>query len=823
VDADSSLDMSGQLESGLSPAHQRALVETVVDLDILTELVRRNLEDDDIRRVLQKLTSDDRDAFISKLSGLMRKTAALLLIHRRLSDSLFVDVLLPRLVELISEFLDAERCSVFLYDAETRELYTKAAVGLAGEIRFPATLGIAGAVLESHEPVLVHDAYADPRFNAEIDGETGFKTRDLLCAPLKHTREGEARTVGVIQALNKRRGSFTDDDLNLLEALSSPAAAALANALLHEQVRKAWAEESRLLEVSSEISKEISLRALLTKIVSTAVMVVGVERVTLWVQHPKTRELWALTGDGEGGPEGGPPSHPEIGAQVFRTGDVINIADPANDDRFDAELERLSGGRTRSLLCLPVRGRGGDVLAVAEALNKKGGSFSDDDEKRLEAFCGQAAIVMENSRLFDELKTNLAHLRSLLDASKALSTAVDLDSQLEIILLRAREVMEARQSRIFVFDETSQTLADRSTTGKGVDAIPLGVGLAGHAANVGKIVNTPDALHDPRFDPRVDQADGGITTSVLSAPMFTHRGRLIGVLQVLNKQVHEVFTPHDEALMEAFASHAGVALDRAQLIEASVEKQRIEDNLRVAHDIQMGMLRKDFPARPEFELMARLRPARAVGGDLYDFVTDGDHLWFSIGDVAGKGVGAALVMAVTQTLIHSRIGGSLSPGEVLERVNGELRREDDQALFVTAFIGRLDLRSGELAYSSAGHNPPFRVHPSGAVEPLDGGVGLPLALFEARGYETAQVQLEPGEALLLYTDGVSEAHDSEEEELTSEGLKKLLEKTAGATASDLVDRVFAGVEEFAGGAAQYDDITVVAVRYLAGSSQPMST
>ena len=553
-------------------------------------------------------------------------------------------------------------------------------------------------------------------------------------------REGEARTVGVIQVLNKRRGSFTDDDLNLLEALSSPAATALANALLHEQVRKAWAEESRLLEVSSEISKEISLRALLTKIVSTAVMVVGVERVTLLVQHPKTRELWALTsGRREGEPEGGPPSHPEIAAQVFRTGDLINIGDPSSDDRFDAELERLAGGRTRSILCLPVRGRGGDVLAVAEALNKKGGPFSDDDEKRLEAFCGQAAIVMENFRLCDELKTNLAHLRSLLDASKALSTAVDLDSQLEIILLRAREVMEARQSRIFVFDEASQTLADRSTGGKGVDAIPLGVGLAGHAANVGKIVNTPDALHDPRFDPRVDQAEGGVTTSVLSAPMFTHRGRLIGVLQVLNKQVHEVFTPHDEALMEAFASHAGVALDRAQLIEASVEKQRIEDNLRIAHDIQMGMLRTDFPARREFELMARLRPARAVGGDLYDFVADDDHLWFSIGDVAGKGVGAALVMAVTQTLIHSRIGGSLSPGEILERVNGELRRDDDQALFVTAFIGRLDLRSGELAYSSAGHNPPYRLGPDGTVTPLDGGVGLPLALFEGRGYETARV------------------------------------------------------------------------------------
>ncbi len=804
------------VREGLPEAYQHALVETVVDLDVVTELVRRNLQEGDIQRVLQKLSSGDRDAFISKLSGLLRKTSALLLISRLISDSLLIELLLPRLIELISEFLDAERCSVFLHDPRTGELYTKAAVGLQGEIRFPANLGIAGAVLRSGESLLVPDAYAHPGFNADVDGRTGYRTRDLLCVPLKHTRSSGTVIVGVIQVLNRRTASFTQDDLKLLEALGSHAAAALANALLHEEVKRTRVEESRLLDVTAALAQAVDLRALLAKIVGTASLVLEAERVTLYVQDHHTKELWALAGQSQA-TAAGAPSHPEIAAAVFASGTTINIPKPELDSRFDSELDHASRARARDILCVPVRGRAGEVVAVAEAINKDGGPFTREDEARLEAFCGQTAVALENAQLFKDLETNLRHLRSLLEASKALASAVDLDSQLDVIVGRARDVMEAESSRIFMYDEASGTLT-RRTLGRpaaGAAPTPVAAGIAGQVARERVLVNVADAANDPRYDPQVDGEPGVRLHAVLSAPIFTHRDRLIGVLQVVNKANQGSFTGDDEALLEAFASHAAVALDRARLIEAFVEKQRMEEGLRLAHDIQMNMLPHVFPTRKEFEIFARLRPARSVGGDFYDFLAEEDRLWFVVGDVSGKGVGAALFMAVTKTLFRSGITADDTPAELLSRINRELGRDNEQGLYVTAFVGRLDLATGELAYGNAGHNIPYRLRGDGSPERLTGAHGLPLGILGSHPYATAAARLVSGDGLLLYTDGVTEAFDREGREFSVERLEGLLAEGTALRAGELVERSFAAVEAFANGAPQSDDITLMALRYLA--------
>lgn len=759
----------------LPEAYQRALIETVVDLDVVTELVRRNLQDEDVRRILQKLGSTERDDFIARLSALLRKTSALLLISRQLSDSLFVDVLLPRLVELMSEFLDAERCSVFLYDRRTGELFTKVAVGLAGEVRIRSERGIAGAVFTSGEPLLIPDAYADARFDATIDEQTGFRTRDLLCVPLKHTRGGRTEIVGVAQVLNKRHRTFDEEDVKLLEALSAPAATALANAMLHEEVRRARSEESQLIEVSAAVSREADLKPLLGRIVSAAATILDAERLTLFVREPRTGELWTLPADGTPVPAG--PS--ELASGVLASGEPLT--------RPDA-------------LCRPVRGAEGEVMGVAEVHDKRGAPFTREDELHLEAFCVQASVALRNARLVDELSLTIAHLRSLLEASKALSGAADLDSQLQVVLTQARTVMEAERSRIFVFDEGRGELVGRGPEGTAGPAVrlPLGHGFPGEAALRGTLVN-------------VVEAEGDVRT-LLCAPMFTHDGRLIGVLEVANKR-RGPFTAQDEALMEAFASHAAVALDRARLVAAYVEKERFDHGLRLAHDIQMGMLTRAFPASEAFDLFARLVPARSVGGDLYDFVVKDSRLWFVVGDVSGKGMGAALFMTMAKTLLRAAMGGTLAPGALLERVNRELVRDNERGLFVTTFVACLDLESGALQFANAGHNPPYRLSTTGAVRPVVGGLGVPLGLLEDPSYETATAVLEPGEALFLYTDGVTEALNAAGEELGEARVEGVLAGAGPAPARDLVEQVFAAVRSFAGPAPQSDDVTAMALRF----------
>ena len=386
------------------------------EIEVINQLVDRNLRQDDIRRILLKLSSVDRDAFTSKLAEMLRKTSALLTVSRRLADSLSLDVLLPRMVEMISEFLDAERCTVFLYDKETDQLYTKVALGLTTEIRIPANAGIAGAVFKSGEPVLIPDAYQDPRFNPEVDRKTGFKTRNILCVPIKHKRDDHVEIVGVAQVLNKHTGDFDPEDLTLLETLNSQAASAFVNALLHQEIRRARAEEVQLLEVTAAMSTELSLQPLLVKIMETVATILEADRATLFMHDARARQLWALVGQPGNLSEIRFPDHLGIAGAVFTTGATVNIKDAYADARFNQDVDRKTGYRTNNILTMPVVNRKGETIAVTQVLNKKGGPFTAMDEKRLRAFSSQASIAMENATLFDEVTRVKNYNESILES-----------------------------------------------------------------------------------------------------------------------------------------------------------------------------------------------------------------------------------------------------------------------------------------------------------------------------------------------------------------------------------------------------------------------
>jgi serine phosphatase RsbU (regulator of sigma subunit) len=414
------------------------------------------------------------------------------------------------------------------------------------------------------------------------------------------------------------------------------------------------------------------------------------------------------------------------------------------------------------------------------------------------------------------------NLNSLLEVSKAMAAAVDLDSVLAVIRSRATEVMEAERGSIFVHDERTGTLWNRASEGlaSGRARVAVGTGIAGHVAQTGELLNVPDAYRDPRFSPETDRQTDFRTRSILCAPLIGHSGKLLGVIQVLNKSGGGVFTRDDEALLQAFASHAGIALDRAQLVEAQLEKQRIEQGLRLAHDIQMAMLPRRFPERPELELVAETRPARSVGGDLYDYFVDGDRLWFLVGDVSGKGVAAALFMAVAKTLFRASAPGASSPAAVFARVSGELGRDNEAGMFVTAAGGWLELASGRVVATNAGHPPPYHLGTDGSLTQVTIPPGLPLGMSlgahreGALDYPAVEFSLRPGEGLYLYSDGVTEAFDARDEEFGAPRLEAYLRGAAGASAAALAHDSLAAVARFVGDHPPSDDITVMAVRYL---------
>ena len=253
------------------------------------------------------------------------------------------------------------------------------------------------------------------------------------------------------------------------------------------------------------------------------------------------------------------------------------------------------------------------------------------------------------------------------------------------------------------------------------------------------------------------------------------------------------------------------------LTETTAQKERIESELQVARDIQMGMLPKKFPPFPgvtESDIYATLEPARQVGGDLYDFFfMDDDHLCFTIGDVAGKGVPAALFMTVTQTLNKTKATQGRSPGDILTSVNRDLSLENPSFMFVTLFVGILNIHTGELEFCNGGHTPPYIIRASETIEAMELTDGLALGIEWDFSYRSKKTWLKPGDTVFLYTDGVTEAMNQKKELFTpkrlEQGLSGLRDRPLDQMAAGIMERIKA----FSQGEPQADDITMLILRF----------
>lgn len=253
----------------------------------------------------------------------------------------------------------------------------------------------------------------------------------------------------------------------------------------------------------------------------------------------------------------------------------------------------------------------------------------------------------------------------------------------------------------------------------------------------------------------------------------------------------------------------------SELKETTANKERIESELRIAREIQMGMIPKIFPAFPErddLDLYANLIPAKEVGGDLYDFFIEDDKLYFIVGDVSGKGVPASLVMAVTCRLFRTVASHFHTPEEIVTSLNDTLAENNESNMFCTFFLGILDLQTGEMQYCNAGHNAPVLLH-DGKHEFMEVVPNLPLGLFEGFVYEGQQCTLSKGDSLLLYTDGVTEAENVDKQLYSDEHLLEFLQAHQCDRPTEIVENLLADISSHAAGAEQSDDITIMYLKY----------
>ena len=261
-----------------------------------------------------------------------------------------------------------------------------------------------------------------------------------------------------------------------------------------------------------------------------------------------------------------------------------------------------------------------------------------------------------------------------------------------------------------------------------------------------------------------------------------------------------------------------------QLIEKTAENERIEGELTIARDIQIGLLPKIFPPFPEndeIDIFASLEPAKEVGGDLYDFYFIKDNLLcFTIGDVSGKGVPAALMMAITKTLIKTSASKHISPADIMIEVNDVISSDNPQSMFVTLLVGILDLETGRVCYSNGGHNPPILISQNRECRFVKEKSGPMVGIMNGIAYKGLELTLAPGESLFMYTDGVTEAQNTDKCFYSEQTLLEKISALAGASSKDTVLAIKSELKTFAGSEPQFDDIAMLMLTYRGFEDAP---
>jgi signal transduction histidine kinase len=470
--------------------------------------------------------------------------------------------------------LNAERGSLYLLDKDAGELRTAMAVGLQGKVvRLKLHQGIAGLVAAMGQSIIVDDAYADARFYKAVDETTGYRTRQILCVPIK-TRRGDV--LGVLELLNKRAGTFTSEDEAVLTILASQVGIALANAQLYDGLRANLDRLTRLLKVGTAISSELDLDALLRTISQTTSHLLQAERSTVFIVDQARKELWSRVAEGLDRHEIRVPLGTGIAGSVASTGQPIRISDAYNDPRFNPEVDKRTGYVTRNILCVPMRNARGQVIGVFQVLNKRGGDFTSLDDQLLASLSSQAAVAVENAKLYDEVQRAYTQLQTA-DKMKIESLLVFVRLDQGAMALN-REALELPP----LFAQVMETFKGKAAEQKLLLETDVASGLPVVMADSSEITMALTHLLDnaTKFTP------AGGRVMVRARPVLGEEGQTlveiaiqdtgIGIPAELHEKIFERFYQVDSSVTRAFG---GVGIGLAvvkQIIEAHGSHVEVE-------------------------------------------------------------------------------------------------------------------------------------------------------------------------------------------------------------------------------------------------------
>lgn len=403
-------------------------------------------------------------------------------------------------------------------------------------------------------------------------------------------------------------------------------------------------------------------------------------------------------------------------------------------------------------------------------------------------------------------------LETVLSVTRALAAPFDLRSMLTTVTATAVSVLRAERASVWLLDEVRHELVLEVASDLSQVRLPVGTGLVGACARDGVTINVPDCYADPRFDPVVDRRTGYRTRNCVALPLVDHRACLIGVMQVLNHR-HGPFGAREVRVAEALAAQCAVALSRVRMIESQRLAERLQQELELARQVQVGTLPREVPAVPGYDMHGIFLPAEQTGGDTYDIALTPQGVMLVLADAAGHGLAPALSVTQMHAMLRMafRLGADLE--SAFRHVNDQLSDTLQDGRFVNAFIGLLDPATHRLRFLSGGQGPILHWRAARGEWASYRATSFPMGAMPI-GILKPPVELcfEPGDLLALVTDGVFESENAAGEPLGVAAVQQHLAANGHASAAGLAESLLALVRQHAGSSPQEDDITIVLAR-----------
>ena len=413
----------------------------------------------------------------------------------------------------------------------------------------------------------------------------------------------------------------------------------------------------------------------------------------------------------------------------------------------------------------------------------------------------------------EQLETHA--LSQILEVTRKLAAPFDLDTMLREVVDAARNILDADRGTVFLFDDETNELVVRVATVLGTIRIPADKGIVGECAQTRTLINVPDCYADERFNRAIDKETGYRTRCMLTLPLIGYEDSLIGVLQILNKN-HGTFDEQDEFVASALAAQAAVVLHRVKMTEALIVSEKLDREIAVARDVQMGTLPKDMPAIKGYDVAGTFSPTDQTGGDLFDFVQISDEqLFVLMGDATGHGIGPALSATQVRSMLRValRLGANLD--DAFTHINNQLVEDLPDDRFVTAFFGLLDANKHKIRFHSGGQGPIMHFHARKKHYDWYEASTFPLGYMDQTDLKDAiVVNMARGDILGLISDGIYEYENQASVQFGQAGLMRIIDDHHDSPMDELVQTIMQAAYDHGGPVPQADDITIVLIRRL---------